>query len=130
MIDFTLTTTAPADGVAPVTVTGDLDVYTAPQLRDALVGQVNHARYRQVIDLSGVRRIDSTGLAVIVGGRARALMYGGGLRLAVPDRAQNVAHALTVTGLLKVIPVHETAADALAAFETAEITTDTKEAAG
>ena len=50
-----------------IAVGGEIDVYTAPKLRDGLVELINSGHYHLVIDLEGVDFLDSTGLGVLVG---------------------------------------------------------------
>lgn len=103
----------PAPGVAVVAIKGDLDAYSAPDLRDTYVDLINQARFRQVFDLSAVTRIDSTGLGVIVGALKNLRARGGDLALVVPREAADVQHALAITGLAKTIPHAETIEGAL-----------------
>lgn len=107
----------PAPGVAVVAIEGELDVYSAPDLRDTYVGLINEARLRQVFDLSAVVRIDSTGLGVIVGALKGLRNRGGDLALVAPYEAADVQHALTITGLAKTIPHAETIESALRLLE-------------
>jgi anti-sigma B factor antagonist len=98
----TIAVDRPAPGLAVIAPAGSLDVYSAADIRAALTDVLNEARYRQVVDLSEVEFIDSTGLAVIVGAFKRARGRGGELVLAV-DLDGGVGKALRVTGLHKVI---------------------------
>ncbi len=109
----TFTIDRPAPGVAVVTIEGDLDAYSAPDLRDTYVDLINEAAFQQVFDLSAVARIDSTGFGVIVGALKNLRARGGGLALVVPFEAADVRHALTITGLAKTIPHAETIEGAL-----------------
>jgi anti-anti-sigma factor len=56
----------PSDGDAIVTVRGDLDADTAPQLRTHLGYLIGQCHYRIVLDLAGVVLLDSAGVDVIV----------------------------------------------------------------
>lgn len=67
---FTLTT-AERDGLTLVTLAGELDLVAAPQLVEALEALAGNDR-RVVLDLRGLRFMDSTGLAVILRFHQRA----------------------------------------------------------
>jgi anti-sigma B factor antagonist len=100
------------DGAQVVEVTGDLDVYTASQLRSLLL-DLDHAGFRRiVIDLADCTFADYTGLAVIIGGIKRAREQGGWLAIAC-DR-ESILRLFRITGLIKVLNVHASADEALA----------------
>lgn len=102
------------EDVAIMTVSGEVDVYTAPQLRSALEERVAEAQTRVVVDLQGVTFIDSTGLGVLVG-RLKALRkVGGSLRVVCTD--ERILRLFGITGLDRVLPLHDSVDDALAAF--------------
>lgn len=102
-LDATIATTRPAPGTAVVAIDGHLDVYSAPDVRTALIALINEGRYRQVVDLTAVTFVDSTGLGVIVGAAKRAVARGGRLALVV-DLDGRVGKVLRVTGVHKAIP--------------------------
>jgi anti-sigma B factor antagonist len=64
-----------------VTVEGEVDVATAPALRDELYRLIEQGTSEVVVDLSGMDFIDSTGLGVFVGALRRARESGGGIEL-------------------------------------------------
>src|SRR5215210_5955847 len=51
-----------------LSVKGEVDVYTAPRLREKLVELVSQGKHKIVVNLEGVDFLDSTGLGVLVGG--------------------------------------------------------------
>jgi anti-anti-sigma factor len=53
-------------GVATFTVSGQLDVSTEAELRDALAGAVSQKPAKIVLDVSGLEFMDSSGLAVLL----------------------------------------------------------------
>jgi anti-sigma B factor antagonist len=67
-----------------VGVDGDLDVYTAPRLKETLE-QAMPGDKRLVLDLSGVQFIDSTALGVLVGALQFSQSNGSDFRLVVGD---------------------------------------------
>jgi anti-sigma B factor antagonist len=103
------------DGVAVVRVTGEVDVATCGLLRDRLLEIVTGEGFRGlVVNLGGVRFVDSTGIGVLVGVWRRVAATTAGLALAVP--APQVQRALDIAGLSKVLPVYDAEADAVAAI--------------
>jgi anti-anti-sigma factor len=83
------------DGVTVCRVCGDLDVATAPRLRDLLSTAVETGCRRLVIDLSEVGFIDSTGLSVLVVMTRR--LGPGSISLVSPG--DEVVRILELTGL-------------------------------
>jgi anti-sigma B factor antagonist len=92
------------DGVAIVTVRGEVDLATSPQLRDCLTGVVEKSS-AVVVDLDEVGFIDSTGIGVLVGGVKRARSNGGELSLVCTQR--RILKVLEITGLTQVFSVYE-----------------------
>jgi anti-anti-sigma factor len=78
-------------------LTGDLDIASAPALRESLLQLLRPSSSRLIIDLSAVGYADASGAAVLVGIARRAGLLGGWLRLASPAPA--VAKALSITGV-------------------------------
>ena len=100
------------DGRTIVAATGEVDVYTAPVLDEALSTAVSGGATRLVVDLSGVDFLDSTGLSVLVKALKRVRDSDGSLDVVVT--AERVNKVFRITGLDQVIPVHASLADALA----------------
>ena len=65
-MDFRLEVTE-REGWSVVTASGEIDVATAPRLREQLIDLINSKHHRLVVDLSWVDFIDSTGLGVLIG---------------------------------------------------------------
>ena len=83
-----------------ISVTGEIDVYTAPTLRERLNDLVAQGEYDLVVDMAGVEFLDSTGLGVLVGGLKRTRSHQGTLRL-VCDQ-EKIIKVFRITGLTKV----------------------------
>ena len=64
-----------------VLVGGEIDVYTAPRLRELLIDLVNKNNYQLVVNMEKVEFLDSTGLGVLVGGLKRVRAHDGSLDL-------------------------------------------------
>lgn len=94
-------------------VAGELDVFTSPVLRERLLDLVSSGCYDLIVDLSGVTFLDSTAMGVFVGGRKRVLAHHGSFALAGPR--ESIARLFRMTGLDKLLPMHASVDDALAA---------------
>jgi anti-anti-sigma factor len=79
------------------TLTGELDILSAPAAREQLLTLLRPAASRLILDLSAVSYADASGLAILVGTGRRAGLLGGFLRLAHPAPA--VTRMLQLTGL-------------------------------
>lgn len=103
-------------GVRTVSVRGELDLSTAPQLEGPL-GEVLDSDVGSVlIDLSSCEFIDSTGIALIVRAWQRLDSGENGRLLVICCQNEQVRRVLEITGLELSIPVHPTRDDALAAL--------------
>lgn len=87
-----------------VSVSGEIDVFTAPQLREVLMAAIEGGSRRMIVDLEGVEFLDSTGLAVLVAGLKRVREAGGDLH--VVCTRDHILRVLELTGLDKVLAVH------------------------
>lgn len=105
--------TSERDDVVVVTVSGEVDVYTAPQLRSALEDRIAAGQTALVIDLEDVGFIDSTGLGVLVGRLKIVRKIGGWLSVVCTN--ERILRLFAITGLDKVLPVHDSVDSAIAA---------------
>jgi anti-sigma B factor antagonist len=95
-----------SDGRVLVAVDGELDLATAPQLREALATAPEEGETEIILDLTRLEFIDSTGLSVLVMAFTRTRAAGGSIVLRNPS--QSVMRILEITGLVSVFTVeHE-----------------------
>jgi anti-sigma B factor antagonist len=80
-----------------VTLSGEIDMATSPDLRERLHALLGEGRSNMVIDLDGVGFVDSTALGVLVGTMKRARAAGGDVRLVCTQ--PRVAKVLEITRL-------------------------------
>ena len=99
-------------GATVVSLTGELDLYNANEVRDALLECANGEPERIVVDMSEVRFIDSTALGVLIEARTR-LANRRAFLLAAPGL--ETRRALEISGLDRHFAVHDTVDGALAA---------------
>ena len=100
------------DGIPVLGVHGEVDVSTAPQLRQHLVELSSSGAATAVVDLEGVDFLDSTGLGVLVSGLKRFRTIGGDLLLVCTHR--RVLKVFEITGLTTVFSIADTVDEATA----------------
>jgi len=86
-----------------VTLKGEVDVYTSPRLKQTIVEAIDAGCVNIVVDLEGVRFIDSSGLGVLVSGLRRVKEHDGTLRLVCTH--DGILKIFRITGLDKVFPL-------------------------
>jgi anti-sigma B factor antagonist len=108
---FELTSAYLGGNAHVLTLAGELDVVTAPALRDELERVWAEGATEAVVDLLAVSFVDSVALGVLVDASKRMKARGGTLRIVCDDR--RIARIMEITGLDRVLPIHTTLRDAL-----------------
>jgi anti-sigma B factor antagonist len=116
-MDLVLSTHQVGD-LAVVTVGGEVDLDTAPQLGDRALDAVRDVSPHVVLDLTGVSFMDSTGLKVLLSVQRRAHLAGGSFGVVGPSRS--VRKLLSLTGLEQTFPIYDTVDEASASRSTVE----------
>ena len=101
------------DSHSVVDVKGEIDVYTAPKLREKLIELVSDGTYEVVVNLEGVDFLDSTGLGVLVGALKRVKAHDGNLSLVCTQ--DKILKIFKITGLTKVFDIHDSVDEATSA---------------
>jgi anti-sigma B factor antagonist len=102
-------------GLAVLTISGEHDLSTAPDLRRRLDSLLEEGA-GTVVDLSPATFIDSSILGVILDGRRHAAERQIGFAVVHSSGAEAVDRVLQVTGLREELPVHTRREDALTAL--------------
>jgi anti-anti-sigma factor len=103
-------------GVRTISVRGELDLSTAPDLESPLEQALESEEGSVLIDLSQCEFIDSTGIALIVRAWQRLDGGGDGRNLVLCSQNDQVRRVLEITGLELSIPVHLTRDEAISAL--------------
>ena len=101
--------------VCVVDLTGEIDIYTSPRVKEAIIELIDQEHYNLVINLEKVRYIDSTGLGVLIGCLKRVREHSGSVKLVCTKPP--IRRILDITGLVKIFGVfddEQTAMKALA----------------
>ena len=103
------------DGIEVIDVEGQIDISTAPRLRDLLIDLVSKGSYQLIVNMDKVEFLDSTGLGVLVGGLKRVRAHDGSLDLVCTR--ERILKIFRITGLTQVFGIHETVDQAIAAMK-------------
>jgi anti-sigma B factor antagonist len=104
--------TSTRDSATVLSLRGEIDVYTSPRLRQALIDLIAQDATNIVVDMEKVDFLDSTGLGVLVGGLKRVKAKAGSLKLVVTQ--DKISKIFEITGLTKVFPIFSTVDEAVA----------------
>jgi anti-sigma B factor antagonist len=94
-VEFRIASVQTGEGAWTLAVGGELDLYTAPDVRDELAALPEDAHV--VVDLTAMTFVDSAGVAALLVAARRLRMNGGTLALVIDD--PRVLRVLEVTGL-------------------------------
>ncbi len=97
-------TTREIGGHAVVKLKGEVDIYTAPSLRETIVDSVEKGRYKIAVDLDEVDFLDSIGLGVLVGGLKRVRPHNG--ELVIICNQEKILRIFKITGLAKIFKIY------------------------
>jgi len=102
-----------AGDCAVLRITGEIDVSTAPELRQQIINLADNGTLHIVADLRDVDFLDSTGLGALVGSLKRLRPRQGSLRLVTSGG--RVLKLFEITGLSRTFAVHPSVLDAISA---------------
>jgi anti-sigma B factor antagonist len=100
---------------AVIAVAGEVDLYTAPELKRELVAAIDQGVRKVVVDLSEATFIDSTTLGVLLSGVKRLRPLGGELAVVCTDR--NIRKIFEITLLDRVFTIVDTRDEAFAELD-------------
>lgn len=112
-VAFRIDESSPSASVRVLSLHGDADLHSAPELREALRDAIDEGATTLVVDLSGTTVLDSTSLGVLLGALKRIReREDGQIRLVVAR--PEVRRILEITMLDRIFALHETQDEALA----------------
>lgn len=112
--DFRLAVEEAPGGIHVIAVQGEVDLFTAPELKAAGQALLDDGATRLVVDLTGTSFLDSTALGVLIGLVKRVRPQGGDL--IVVNTEPTTAKTFAITGLDDVFSLVETREEAVARF--------------
>jgi len=96
-IDFEIADRKVDDDTHVVAVTGEIDLFTAPEFKQRMSAPIDDGRSNLVVDLSATTFIDSSSLGVLIGAHRRLKLRGGSLVVVCENEA--IAKTFKITGL-------------------------------
>ena len=109
--DFSLTEDTPAGGAHVVAVAGEVDIFTAPELKRAIGAAIDGGAKEIVVDLTETRFLDSTALGVLIGAVKRLRPLEG--RLVIVNTEPSTSKTFEITGLDQIFTIVDTRESAL-----------------
>ncbi len=94
-----------------ISLTGEVDLYTAPEFKAQLLDVIGKGAKLVIVDFTNTTFIDSTTLGVLVGGVKRLRGNDGELSLVCNDR--NITKIFEITGLDRVFTIYPTRSEAI-----------------
>ena len=113
--DFSLTEEEAATGAHVIAVAGEVDIFTAPELKRSIGAAIDKGTLKLVIDLTETRFLDSTALGVLIGAVKRLRPLEG--RMAIVNTEPSTTKTFEITGLDQIFTIVATRSDAVAALE-------------
>jgi anti-sigma B factor antagonist len=111
-VNFALSSSERGGGIVAVEVAGEVDIYTAPQLRQTLQVAIAGGTHALLVDLARATFMDSTALGVLLGALKRLRPEGGELAIACSE--PSLRKIFEVTNLDSVFAIFDSAEAALA----------------
>jgi anti-sigma B factor antagonist len=110
-VNFRVESTQLRGDAALVALAGEVDLYTAPELKRELLQVIEAGAKTVIVDLTDTTFVDSTTLGVLLGGLKRLRANDGRIILVCSDR--NIRKIFEITLLDRVFPIVETRDEAL-----------------
>jgi anti-sigma B factor antagonist len=110
-IEFSITDRQVNDDTHVVAVTGEIDLFTAPEFKQRVSAPIDAGRSNVVVDLRATTFIDSSSLGVLIGAHRRLKVRGGALVVVCDNEA--IVKTFRITGLDGVFTLVPSLDDAL-----------------
>src|SRR3954464_11499711 len=116
-MDFVITDRQLGGDRHVVAVTGEIDLFTAPEFKQRMSAPIDDGRSNLIVDLSQTTFIDSSSLGVLIGAHRRLKLRGG--ELVVVSDSEAITKTFKITGLDGVFTLAASVEEALADDATA-----------
>ena len=114
-MNFAVTTEQLDTDAHVISLSGEVDLYTAPEFKQKLLDVIAQGARNVVVDFTETTFIDSTTLGVLVSGVKRLRENEGQLSLVCSDR--NITKIFEITGLDRVFAIYGTREEAVSKLD-------------
>lgn len=113
-MNFKMDTRTAAQELPVIELEGEVDVYTAPQLKQQMISMLEGGAGNLIVNLTKVDYLDSTALGVLIGGLKRMREMDGNMVLVCPS--PRIRRVFEITGLDKIFDIYNTEEDAVSSM--------------
>ena len=96
-IEFEIADRRVDDDTHVVSVSGEIDLFTAPEFKQRMSSPIDDGKSHVIVDLTGTTFIDSSSLGVLIGAHRRLKLRGGSLIVVCDNDA--ITKTFKITGL-------------------------------
>ena len=100
------------DETALINISGEVDMYSSPEFRKAILSLLDQKIPKIVVDLKNVTYMDSSGVATLIEGLQLCAKYGG--KLLLSNLQTNVREVFELTRLDQIFKIYDDVNTALA----------------
>ncbi|MCX7677700.1 MAG: STAS domain-containing protein [Spirochaetes bacterium] len=102
------------DDIVLLDITGEIDLYNAPEIKDIINKLIEEKKYNVVINLEKVSYIDSSGIGALISSLSNLKKYQGGLKII--NVYASVRKVFELTKLTSFFEIYDSEEDAIASF--------------
>ncbi len=107
-------TTRNKDDIVVLDITGEIDLYNAPEIKDIINKLIEEQKYNVIINLEKVSYIDSSGIGALISSLSNLKKYQGGLKII--NVYASVRKVFELTKLTSFFEIFDAEEDALGSF--------------
>ena len=101
--------------VAIMTISGEIDLYNAAEVKEAIQKFVDEKKYKVIVNMGGVSYVDSSGIGSLISSFSNLKKFQGSLRIC--NVAGSVRKVFELTRLTSFFDIDDTEEDSLAALK-------------
>jgi len=102
------------DDIVVLDITGEIDLYNAPEIKDIINKLIEEQKYNVIINLEKVSYIDSSGIGALISSLSNLKKYQGGLKII--NVYASVRKVFELTKLTSFFEIYDSEEDAVGSF--------------